>query len=163
MASREAQHRVSVVVPPDELGQERSVADSRPPSIPVPRDDRETERVAVALGEVVALLRAGAGGHVHSDGVLLDVIAGDVHVIVLERVGSQQIELSPREQEIALMVARGRTNQAIASALEISVWTVSTHLRRIFAKLAVSSRAEMVAHLLTRADFASQVGRAPLH
>jgi len=58
------------------------------------------------------------------------------------------ISLSPREQQIARMVASGLTNQAIASSLEISVWTVSTHLRRIFAKLAVSSRAEMVAQLL---------------
>ena len=60
------------------------------------------------------------------------------------------------------MVARGCTNQAIASSLEISIWTVSTHLRRIFAKLAVSSRAEMVAHLLAQADFASQASQNPL-
>ena len=34
---------------------------------------------------------------------------------------------------------------AVASALDISLWTVSTHMRRIFAKLGVNSRAEMVA------------------
>ncbi len=43
------------------------------------------------------------------------------------------------------MVSNGYTNRAIASSLEISLWTVATHLRRIFAKLAVNSRAEMVA------------------
>jgi DNA-binding CsgD family transcriptional regulator len=32
--------------------------------------------------------------------------------------------------------------------LEISVWTVGTHLRRIFAKLGVGTRASMVAQLL---------------
>jgi DNA-binding CsgD family transcriptional regulator len=52
--------------------------------------------------------------------------------------------------QIARLVARGATNRTIASALEISAWTVSTHLRRIFAKLGVSSRAEMVATLLGR-------------
>jgi DNA-binding CsgD family transcriptional regulator len=56
--------------------------------------------------------------------------------------------LSPRELQIARLVARGATNRTIASALEISAWTVSTHLRRIFAKLGVGSRAEMVATLL---------------
>jgi DNA-binding CsgD family transcriptional regulator len=55
--------------------------------------------------------------------------------------------LSPREFEIARLVAHGATNRAIATTLDISLWTVSTHLRRIFAKLAVSSRAEMVANL----------------
>jgi DNA-binding CsgD family transcriptional regulator len=55
--------------------------------------------------------------------------------------------LSPRELQIAGLVADGATSQAIASVLEISLWTVSTHLRRIFAKLGVGCRAEMVAHL----------------
>ena len=55
--------------------------------------------------------------------------------------------LSPRELQIAGLVADGATNRAVASMLDISLWTVSTHLRRIFAKLGVSSRAEMVAQL----------------
>jgi DNA-binding CsgD family transcriptional regulator len=55
--------------------------------------------------------------------------------------------LSPREVEIARLVAAGATNRAIASSLDISLWTVSTHMRRIFAKLDVCSRAEMVAQL----------------
>ena len=56
--------------------------------------------------------------------------------------------LSPRELQIAHLVARGATNRLIASTLEISSWTVATHIRRIFAKLGVNSRAEMVAQLL---------------
>ena len=43
------------------------------------------------------------------------------------------------------MVAQGLTNSAIAGKLELSPWTVSTHLRRIFAKLDVTTRAAMVA------------------
>jgi DNA-binding CsgD family transcriptional regulator len=61
---------------------------------------------------------------------------------------AETLGLSPRELQIARLVARGATNRTIASALEISAWTVSTHLRRIFAKLGVGSRAEMVATLL---------------
>jgi DNA-binding CsgD family transcriptional regulator len=56
--------------------------------------------------------------------------------------------LSPREYEIARMVAKGYANKTIASLLDISSWTVSSHLRRIFSKLDVSSRAAMVARLL---------------
>jgi DNA-binding CsgD family transcriptional regulator len=56
--------------------------------------------------------------------------------------------LSPREQEIVRMVSKGFPNKVIAAVLNISSWTVSTHLRRIFAKLGVTSRAAMIAQLL---------------
>jgi DNA-binding CsgD family transcriptional regulator len=59
-----------------------------------------------------------------------------------------QVNLSPREQEIARLVARGLPNKTIAAILDISPWTVSTHLRRIFTRLGVSSRAEMVAQVI---------------
>jgi DNA-binding CsgD family transcriptional regulator len=57
------------------------------------------------------------------------------------------IELSPREKEIVRMVAQGHPNKIIAAVLNISSWTVCTHLRRVFAKLGVGSRAAMVARL----------------
>ena len=56
--------------------------------------------------------------------------------------------LSSRELEIARMIAAGHTNKTVARVLDISSWTVSTHMRRIFAKLDVGSRAAMVARLL---------------
>ena len=58
------------------------------------------------------------------------------------------LSLSPREREIVRMVAQGRQNKVIAAVLNISSWTVSTYIRRIFAKLGVGSRAAMVAKLL---------------
>jgi DNA-binding CsgD family transcriptional regulator len=62
---------------------------------------------------------------------------------------SLQVALSPREQEIARMIAKGYPNKTIASVLEISSWTVGTHLRRMFAKVGVNSRAALVAQLAT--------------
>jgi len=46
------------------------------------------------------------------------------------------------------MVAEGYPNKTIAAVLDISSWTVCTHMRRMFAKLNVRSRAAMVAKLL---------------
>lgn len=84
--------------------------------------------------------------------ILLDMEVDGVRCILTRQVtaGSpqSQIALSPREREIAQMVARGHPNKVIAAVLEISSWTVSTHLRRIFAKLSVPSRAAMVARLV---------------
>jgi len=57
------------------------------------------------------------------------------------------VALSPREQEIVRLVAEGHPNKIIAAELDISAWTVGTHLRRIFAKLGVASRAAMVARM----------------
>lgn len=52
--------------------------------------------------------------------------------------------LTKRELQIVMLVSEGRVNKQIADQLNISEWTVSTHLRRIFAKLGVDSRAAMV-------------------
>lgn len=56
--------------------------------------------------------------------------------------------LSAREHEIARMIAGGHTNRTVAVILDISTWTVDTHLRRIFAKLGVRSRSAMIARLV---------------
>lgn len=88
------------------------------------------------------------GGGVRGDSVLLDVVLGDVRLLALRlRRPSPMSLLSPREQEIARMVAQGYANKTIASVLEISSWTVASHLRRIFVKLQVSSRAAMATSL----------------
>jgi DNA-binding CsgD family transcriptional regulator len=52
--------------------------------------------------------------------------------------------LTARELEIAILIALGKQNKHIAKQLKISEWTVSAHLRRIFTKLGVGSRAAMV-------------------
>jgi DNA-binding CsgD family transcriptional regulator len=53
--------------------------------------------------------------------------------------------LTERETQILGLVADGRTNAAIANALEVSPRTVAKHLEHIYRKLEVSSRAAAVA------------------
>jgi DNA-binding CsgD family transcriptional regulator len=69
-------------------------------------------------------------------------------VTLVESAASSYGALSPREQEIARMVGAGYPNKTIAARLGISSWTVSTHLRRMFAKVGVNSRAALVARVL---------------
>ena len=51
--------------------------------------------------------------------------------------------LTPREEEIAALVARGFTNRQIASELSISEHTAATHVRRILKKLGLNSRSRL--------------------
>jgi LuxR family maltose regulon positive regulatory protein len=52
--------------------------------------------------------------------------------------------LTAREREVLAMIGQGFTNKRVARLLEISPETVKTHVKRIFLKLAVSTRAEAV-------------------
>ncbi len=51
--------------------------------------------------------------------------------------------LSPREHDVVRLVADGRTNDEIGSALQIGSKTVETHLARLFERLGVASRTEL--------------------
>ena len=93
---------------------------------------------------------AGTGNTGPAEQVLVDTeVDGFRYLLVrMARPTRSRIQLSPREQEIVRMVAKGHPNKVIADVLNISSWTVCTHLRRIFAKLGVGSRAAMVAQLI---------------
>jgi len=58
---------------------------------------------------------------------------------------SEAGELSPREQEVLELLARGYLYKEIAERLNISVPTVNTYVRRMYEKLHVRSRAQAVA------------------
>jgi len=54
----------------------------------------------------------------------------------------RQYKLTAREVEVALLLAQGRSNEAIAKALIISAHTARHHTQRILLKLRVHSRSE---------------------
>ena len=58
--------------------------------------------------------------------------------------------LTPTERDVVELAAQGLRNQVIADQLLIGTGTVRTHLRRIFAKLDLTSRAELAARFASR-------------
>lgn len=55
--------------------------------------------------------------------------------------------LSPREYQIAQLVASGRSNRQIAERLAISEQTVKNHIQSIFRKLSLNNRVELTIKL----------------
>jgi DNA-binding NarL/FixJ family response regulator len=61
-----------------------------------------------------------------------------------------QVLLTSREEQIVALVADGLKNREIAESLKVSRHTVKNHLFRVFEKLGISSRAELILYLLGR-------------
>nr|WP_240902325.1 helix-turn-helix transcriptional regulator [Arthrobacter silviterrae] len=55
--------------------------------------------------------------------------------------------LTAREHQIAVLVAAGLGNREIGERLVVSVWTVESHVGRIFTKLGINSRDQLAARL----------------
>jgi DNA-binding CsgD family transcriptional regulator len=127
----------------------------------VPAADEQVEALVRSLIKLVRRRTKANPG----DEVLLDIDIDDVR-FRLEITNPVDIDdvarsrLSPREAEVARMVAHGYPNKAIAAVLEISSFTVASYLRRIFAKLGVNSRAAMVA-LAIENNLLSTAGTRP--
>jgi two-component system NarL family response regulator len=96
-------------------------------------------------------IRAGLNGAVD---IIRRVHAGEtclpVHLAakLAERVSGET--LSAREIEVLKLMAQGKSNKEIGSALFISEGTVKSHVKAIFAKMNVISRTEAVANATRR-------------
>jgi DNA-binding NarL/FixJ family response regulator len=58
--------------------------------------------------------------------------------------------LTPRENEVLLLLSKGGVDKEIAQAMGISVWTVHGHIKKIFERLGVRTRTEAVVHYLEK-------------
>jgi DNA-binding CsgD family transcriptional regulator len=67
--------------------------------------------------------------------------------------------LTPRQEQIALLVAAGSTNVEVATHLVISTHTVKHHLRGVFHRLGVASRREL-RHTLARHDTTNHLAQS---
>jgi DNA-binding NarL/FixJ family response regulator len=123
--------------------------------------------VVTALGDektAIAAIEAGASGYLLKDGsfaeigaALLELVAGGSpispgiarHVLRrLQRGGAGAApdapKLTEREHEVLELIAKGFSFPEIAGLLSISTHTVTTHVRHIYEKLEVTSRASAV-------------------
>jgi DNA-binding CsgD family transcriptional regulator len=64
-------------------------------------------------------------------------------VVVRQQAPMESHLLTPRERQVARLIARGLTNPQIATALVIAPGTVTVHIKHILAKLGMSSRAQV--------------------
>jgi two-component system response regulator FixJ len=110
----------------------------------------------------VQAMKSGAADFIEKpfkDQVMLDAVATAVRrsaeAIQERQVRSEAIallaSLSPRECEVARLVALGQPNKLIAAALGISEKTVHIHRQHVMEKARLSSAAEL-ARLMLRAD-----------
>jgi DNA-binding NarL/FixJ family response regulator len=102
---------------------------------------------AAPQDEILAGVRSVARGEV--------ALAPSIAAMLVQRVASPAVTLSPRETEVLALVAQGSSNPAIARALFLSEATVKTHLLHVFEKLGVSDRTRAV----TRAMELGLLGR----
>lgn len=56
---------------------------------------------------------------------------------------AEAFSLSKRESEILVMLARGYSTRNISDELVLSIYTIQSHIRRIYSKLGVHSRSEL--------------------
>lgn len=94
--------------------------------------------------EILKVIRAVAAGEAHFGPAiarrLMSFFSAPKPSTVLEAFP----ELTSREREILDLIARGRANQEIASALYLSPKTVRNHISNVFAKLQVADRAQAI-------------------
>jgi len=61
-----------------------------------------------------------------------------------KREPSTLTQLTPQQLHIVRLVAEGATNKEVATRLFLSPRTIDYHLRKIFSKLGISSRGELI-------------------
>jgi DNA-binding NarL/FixJ family response regulator len=120
--------------------------------------------------DIVELVQAGAAGFILKDATVEDVLAtiravargtkilppllmGSLFTQVVDhalRKGKgkfpEGVRMTKREREIIVLIAEGMSNKEIAERLNLSIYTVKSHIHNILEKMALHSRLQIATH-----------------
>ena len=104
-------------------------------------DTAMVDRLASLLGGVAGLRLAAPG-----EAATVALVSRDPRAVA----EPPEVELTPRERDVLLLMAEGASNKAIARRLGISVHTAKFHVGSLLDKLDASGRTDAVAHAARR-------------
>ena len=120
--------------------------------------------------DIIEIVEAGAAGFILKDAsiaefletirsvgrgekVLPPLLTGSLFTHVVEhalRRGkkklSEAVRMTVREREIIILIAEGMSNKAIAEKLNLSTYTIKSHVHNVMEKLALHTRLQIAAH-----------------
>ena len=128
---------------------------------------RRLDAAQASGGSVVTV--PGRAGWVTLHGSKPDPEADRIAIVIEGASGPRSATLrleahgaTPREREVATLLARGLTNAEIAEALSLSAHTVQDHTKSLFEKLGVGTRQELVARVFLDEYLPEVISATPL-
>jgi DNA-binding NarL/FixJ family response regulator len=104
----------------------------------------------VAIDDLIAGIQAVHQGQLTLAPAVMDAFVRSVTSQTASAPSASTAPLTQREMEVLVLVASGLRNREIAHRLVVAPTTVKYHIQRLFAKLGVSSRTELVALAIQR-------------
>jgi DNA-binding CsgD family transcriptional regulator len=95
------------------------------------------DRLASLLGGVAGIRLATPG-----EAAVVALVSREAQAVL----GPDDVELTPRERDVLMLMAEGASNKAIARRLRISVHTAKFHVGSLLDKLDATGRTDAVAH-----------------
>jgi DNA-binding NarL/FixJ family response regulator len=102
------------------------------------------------LDEVVTTVKSVAQGEGKLDPSLAFQVLSEFQSYQSQEVSDVYQPLTPREREILKLMSEGLPNKTIASRLQISERTVTTHVANIYSKLHVNNRVSAIQEAMRR-------------
>lgn len=136
---------------------------------PIMRTDYERHLSALreTLGDAAFRASSAEGRAMNLDQAIEDAMlvasrpAADHSAVRRDAGGRHSGPLTPREREVAILVAQGFSNRAIAARLVISERTAETHIQHIFTKLGLEARTQVAAWVVQHGLMPPSAGAGP--